>query len=97
MPKDVSANIAVIGAGIAGLSAGYQLKKAGLSPVIFEAEDYIGGRMSSETVDGFLIEKAAYTFPEFHKNIIRLLDQLNISDTLIPTPGTSSTFAGNGD
>jgi len=38
--------IAILGAGISGLGAGYQLMKAGFEPVIFEKESFIGGRMS---------------------------------------------------
>lgn len=37
--------IAVIGAGVAGLTAAYRLQKAGLKPIIFEASNRVGGRM----------------------------------------------------
>jgi monoamine oxidase len=44
--------VAIIGAGIAGMVAAYELMKLGLKPVIFEA-DRIGGRMRSQPfVDG---------------------------------------------
>src|SRR4030042_4452724 len=85
--------IASIGAGISGLSAGYHLMKAGLKPVIFEKEAFVGGRMSSEELDGFIIEKAAYTFPEFHKNLTALLGEMDLDRSLVQTGGTSSTFA----
>ncbi len=90
----MSARIAIIGAGISGLAAGHQCSKAGLSPTIFEKEPSVGGRMSSEEVDGFLVEKAAYTFPEFHKNLTACLGEMGIGDALVATPGTSSTFIG---
>ncbi|MFC1836603.1 FAD-dependent oxidoreductase [Thermodesulfobacteriota bacterium] len=85
--------IAIIGAGIAGLAAGYGLMKAGHQPVIFDKADYPGGRMSSEIVDGFIIEKAAYTFPQFHKNLTAFLTEVGLPDALVQTPATSSTFA----
>ncbi|MEW6532467.1 MAG: FAD-dependent oxidoreductase [Thermodesulfobacteriota bacterium] len=90
----MDAKIAIVGAGISGLAAAYELKNKGLKPVVFEKESFVGGRMSSETVDGFVIDKAAYTFPEFHVNLTRLLDRLGMRETLLLTPGTSSTFAG---
>ena len=38
-------NIAIIGAGIAGLNAAYQLKKLGLTSTVYEASGRTGGRM----------------------------------------------------
>ncbi|MBS3754060.1 MAG: FAD-dependent oxidoreductase, partial [Anaerolineales bacterium] len=35
----------VIGAGIAGLTAAYQLQKRGLEVRVLEARDHVGGRM----------------------------------------------------
>ncbi|MBW2606404.1 MAG: FAD-dependent oxidoreductase [Deltaproteobacteria bacterium] len=89
----MSAKIAIVGAGISGLGAGYQLMKAGFKPVIFEKESFTGGRMSSDRVDGFTIDKGAYTFPEFHKNLRRFVENLGMGNNLIQTPGTSSTFS----
>jgi len=44
--------VGIIGAGIAGLSAGYRLGKHGFHPVIFEKESFSGGRLSSDQVNG---------------------------------------------
>ncbi|MGB8701715.1 MAG: NAD(P)/FAD-dependent oxidoreductase [Thermosynechococcaceae cyanobacterium] len=41
--------IAVVGAGIAGLSAAYYLKKAGLKATVYEARSRVGGRIQSVT------------------------------------------------
>jgi oxygen-dependent protoporphyrinogen oxidase len=89
----MSASIAIVGAGIAGLAAAYRLKSAALDPIVFESDGHVGGRMSSERVDGFLIDKAAYTFPEYHKNLTALLGEFGMSDALVRTAETSSTFA----
>ena len=86
--------IAIVGAGISGLTAGYHLKQAGFEPVVFESESFVGGRMSSETVDGFIIDKAAYTIPEFHKNLKEGLSQVGMAESLVPTSGTAATFYG---
>lgn len=89
----MSADIAIIGAGIAGLAAAYHLTNSGHNAVVFEKESFVGGRMSSEVVDGFVIEKAAYTFPEFHRNLTALLAELGMKNALVETAATSSTFA----
>lgn len=86
--------IAIVGAGLSGLSAGYQLMKAGFRPFIFEKESFVGGRMSSEKVDGFVIDKGAYTFPEFYQNLRKFVREAGVENFLTITPGTSSTFTG---
>lgn len=37
--------VVIVGAGLAGLSAGYELKRAGHTPVILEAQQRVGGRV----------------------------------------------------
>lgn len=49
--------IYIIGAGLAGLIAALELEKAGFSPIILEASDGIGGRMRTDSVDGFLLDR----------------------------------------
>ena len=90
----MDARIGIIGAGISGLSAGYQLMKAGLKPIIFEKESFAGGRMSSEVVEGFVIDKGAYTVSEFHRSTIQMIREIGIAESLRETSGTSSTFSG---
>ena len=41
--------IAVIGAGIAGLTCAYELQKAGFAVTVYEKENFVGGRMSTRT------------------------------------------------
>ncbi|MBP0016662.1 MAG: FAD-dependent oxidoreductase [Cyanobacteria bacterium SBLK] len=45
--KGTDAKIAIVGAGLAGLNAAYQLKKAGYRATIYEATNRTGGRMST--------------------------------------------------
>jgi monoamine oxidase len=47
--RSTSPRIAIIGGGIAGLNAAYQLKKAGLKATVYEARSRIGGRIYSVT------------------------------------------------
>ena len=57
MPQ--SKRIAVVGAGIAGLSAAYELKKAGFEVVVFERNSYPGGRMSTRDSGGLPFDMGA--------------------------------------
>lgn len=54
-------DIAVIGAGIAGLTTAYRLAREGHRVEVFEAADEPGGRMRSARVDGYTIDCGAET------------------------------------
>src|SRR5689334_19742941 len=43
-PDQRGAEVAIIGAGVAGMVAAYELLRLGLRPVVFEATDRVGGR-----------------------------------------------------
>lgn len=90
--KKMRPRIAIVGTGISGLSAGYHLAQAGFKPVLFERRSFVGGRMSSETADGFIIDKAAYTIPEFYRNLKGFLSQVGMDKSLVQTSSTASTF-----
>src|SRR5437899_1077540 len=47
----VSARVAVVGAGFAGLAAADRLAGAGLDVTVFEARDRVGGRVWSHTIE----------------------------------------------
>lgn len=49
--------VVVIGAGLAGLVCGRTLLRAGHEAVVLEASDGVGGRVRSDTVDGFVLER----------------------------------------
>jgi oxygen-dependent protoporphyrinogen oxidase len=50
---------AVIGGGIAGLTAAYRLEQAGWQVTVFEAADHPGGRVETIARDGFLLDTGA--------------------------------------
>ncbi|MFJ8136157.1 NAD(P)/FAD-dependent oxidoreductase [Streptomyces sp. NPDC096013] len=51
------ADVVVVGAGVAGLAAAHRLNSAGVTTVVLEAAPYVGGRMSTEKVDGFRLDR----------------------------------------
>ena len=50
------AAVAVVGAGIAGLTAAYRLKRRGIRVVVYEATERAGGVIRTERRDGYLAE-----------------------------------------
>lgn len=49
--------IAVIGAGPMGLAVAYQLVKDGFEPIVYEADDRVGGMTATFDFDGLEIER----------------------------------------
>lgn len=54
---EASADIIIIGAGISGLTAAKVLKAAGKSVIVLEASDGIGGRVRTDYIDGFKLDR----------------------------------------
>ena len=53
MEKDVI----IIGAGLAGLTAAKVLKQAGKSVLVIESSNAVGGRVQTDEVNGFLLDR----------------------------------------
>ncbi len=49
--------VLVVGAGLAGLACARRLSAAGLEVLLLEAGDQVGGRVRTDTVDGFTIDR----------------------------------------
>lgn len=52
MDKDV----AIIGAGVAGLRCALELQEQGLRTIVLEASDRVGGRIKTDQIDGFRLD-----------------------------------------
>ena len=62
----------VIGGGLAGLSAALTLQEAGEEVELFEASDGIGGRVRSDYVDGFILDRGFQLINSGYPEIKRL-------------------------
>lgn len=55
-------SVAIIGAGLSGLSCAYHLKQADIPFRILEASDDVGGRVRTDEVEGFLLDRGFQVF-----------------------------------
>jgi phytoene dehydrogenase-like protein len=68
------APVAVVGAGVAGLACALQLQALGVPARVFEAEAEVGGRVRTDRVDGFLLDRGFQVLPTAYPEVQRLLD-----------------------
>lgn len=84
-------NIAIIGAGLGGLSAAYDLKRAGHQVTVFEAADYVGGLAAGfkDPNWDWSVERYYHHWFASDKHILGLIEELGWSDKVIfPRPIT---------
>lgn len=67
-------SIAIIGAGVGGLTAALQLETLGHSTTIFEADAKLGGRVQSEVVDGYVLDKGFQVLLTAYPMVKKYLD-----------------------
>jgi oxygen-dependent protoporphyrinogen oxidase len=82
--------IAIVGGGIAGLAAAYELEKArgtnpGLSYTLFESRSRLGGSLSSEVVNGTVLERGPDSFLTEKPAAAELVRELGLGADLIPS------------
>jgi hypothetical protein len=72
MKKD--ADVIIIGAGLAGLTAAKVLKEAGKLVLVLESSDGVGGRVRTDEVDGFLLDRGFQVFLTAYPEAKRFLN-----------------------
>lgn len=75
--------VAVVGAGLAGLSCAKYLADAGLEPIVVEARDVLGGKVAAwRDEDGDWYETGLHIFFGAYPNMLQLFKELDIEDRL---------------
>lgn len=72
LPRRV--DVVVVGAGAAGLAAAHWLTDHGVDTVVLESGDVVGGRISTDVADGFLLDRGFQVFNTSYPEAVRLLD-----------------------
>jgi len=77
--------VIVVGAGMAGLAAAYRLRQAGVDVTVLESSDHVGGRLVTDSRDGYLIERGAQLITSTYRNALGLVKELGLEAELRPT------------
>jgi phytoene dehydrogenase-like protein len=68
------APVVVVGAGLAGLAAARELQARGVDAVVLERSDGVGGRVRTDAVDGFLLDRGFQVLLAGYPEAARVLD-----------------------
>jgi oxygen-dependent protoporphyrinogen oxidase len=85
------ASIAIVGAGITGLTAAYRLKQRGSRVVVYEAADRIGGAIKSERRNGYLAELGPNSIGAPSAEVTALFTELKLDPRRVPAAPAAST------
>ncbi|GAB3511636.1 NAD(P)/FAD-dependent oxidoreductase [Spirosoma knui] len=66
--------VIIVGAGMAGLTCAVYLKQAGINALVLEASDGVGGRVRTDTVDGFRLDRGFQILLTAYPEAQRLLN-----------------------
>ncbi len=73
----------IIGGGLAGMTAAYELRKAGAEVVLLEASCRLGGKAGADRLGTDYHEHGNHFFPAWYLNTRRLLKELELSSNLV--------------
>jgi oxygen-dependent protoporphyrinogen oxidase len=81
----MSGTVTIVGGGISGLAAAWELHKRGVSWQLLEATSRLGGVIRTEEKDGFLLEGGPDSILAQKPEGVALCRELGLGDRLIPT------------
>ena len=68
------ADVVIVGGGLAGLACARELARRGTRPLVLEASDRVGGRVRTDGVDGFRLDRGFQVFLPAYPEARRILD-----------------------
>ncbi|HBL62201.1 MAG TPA: amine oxidase [Cyanobacteria bacterium UBA8803] len=94
--RSIDVQVAIIGAGLAGLACGYELKKNGINATLYEASNRLGGRCYSlggafpgtVTFPGQVVERGGEFIDNLHKTMLGYVQEFKLQvEDLSKQPG----------
>ncbi len=89
--------VAVVGAGVAGLTAAHDLAVGGHQVVVLEAADHAGGKLHAVPFAGVELETAADSFVARRPEALELCRELGLADELVGPSETSAYLFTRGE
>ncbi|MGQ0831211.1 MAG: flavin monoamine oxidase family protein [Microthrixaceae bacterium] len=96
MPERLDADVCVVGAGYAGLTAALRLQQAGMAVVVLEARDRVGGRIwTAELADGTPVDRGGAWLAPKHDVMLGLANEFGIDTYKAHVSGAHVLVDGN--
>ncbi len=73
--RKIKDEVVIVGGGLAGLACALRLHAAGVQSLIVESGDAVGGRVRTDVVDGFLLDRGFQVFLDAYPEAGALLDK----------------------
>ncbi|GID93379.1 FAD-dependent oxidoreductase [Amorphoplanes digitatis] len=86
MSHPVSVDVVIVGGGLAGLAAARRLDRAGVDWLLVEAADRLGGRVATDIVDGWRLDRGFQVVNTAYPRLSALVD-IDTLDMRYFTPG----------
>jgi oxygen-dependent protoporphyrinogen oxidase len=81
----LTVDVAIVGGGISGLAAAYDLERRGHAVRVLEAAERPGGVMATERFDGWVIDTGPDSLLVQKPGAVTLCRELGLADRLVPT------------
>lgn len=92
-----SATVAVLGAGMAGLTAAHALAESGHHVIVVERSERVGGHIRTEQIDGVGVDVGAESVHLGAPHVAELVRRLGLADTAVgASPGSSLLMTRKG-
>jgi protoporphyrinogen oxidase len=92
--------VVIIGGGISGLSMAFYCSHAGMKTTLIEKDKTVGGSFASHQYasdnDRFWLEMGAHTCYSSYQNLLGIVEECDIMDTIIPRAKVPFTLLKNG-
>jgi protoporphyrinogen/coproporphyrinogen III oxidase len=85
-------DVAIVGAGISGLAAAYELHKRGVSVRVLERDSRPGGVVLTERIDGFTLDAGPDAVLVMKPAAVELCRELGLGDQLMPMKPPRTSF-----
>ena len=73
----------MVGGGVAGLTAAFDLTTTGITATVFEASPRVGGQVRTRRADGFVVDDGAEGFVAGDEDVVGLCQRLGLANELI--------------